>query len=296
MENFDKHIELLIASCQSTIEQMTHIRVNSIETRKELKDNSTLPFAHIIAYKDYDDEIDGEFVLGFQNVNDALKLASSISERLGAGKFNEINEDSTDLLNEFLNIVVGRTISDWDSIGLKVQFETPVFKKDYKSKGIEKLTGYLIEMDIISNTVDLEEKKPTDKILLRVNFLEKRVNKIEGKKILLAEDSKFMRTIIAKVLTENGATVIEAADGKEAVILHKNHRPDLSLMDINMPVLNGLDAIAQIKKLQPDSKFIILSSSSRKDEILCAKNLNVSSYLIKPVEADQLIKRISTVL
>ena len=151
-------------------------------------------------------------------------------------------------------------------------------------------------MDIISDTVDLEEKNSTDKILLRVNFLEKRVNKIEGKKILLAEDSKFMRTIIAKVLTQNGATVIEAADGKEAVKLHKKHRPDLSLMDINMPVLNGLDAIAQIKKLQPDSKFIILSSSSRKDEILCAKNLNVSSYLVKPVEAYQLIKRISTVL
>lgn len=87
-----------------------------------------------------------------------------------------------------------------------------------------------------------------------------------------------MRSLIANVLKKEGAIVKEAIvkeanDGEEAVKAHKMFNPDLTLMDINMPKLNGLEAIAQIKNFHPDSKFIILSSSSRKEEIVTAKTL-----------------------
>lgn len=296
MKDFNKHIDMLIDSCKSTIEQMTNVTVGKIDKRLCLKDKNISPFAHIIAYTDYDNEIDGDFILGFNSINDALKLSSAIAERLGLGKFHKVCEDSTDLLNEFLNIVVGRTISDWDKIGLKVKFGTPVFKKNYENKNSKHLEGYIITMDLISNTVNLEKDDTMDQILLHVNFVQKIENKIENKTILLAEDSNVMRKIIGKMLEDHGAKIKEAKDGEEAVKLHKRYAPDLTLMDINMPKMNGLEAIAQIRKSDSRAKFIILSSSSRKDEIITAKSLNVSGYLVKPFDESKLIERVSAII
>ena len=179
---------------------------------------------------------------------------------------------------------------------MRIHFGSPKFKKNYQTKGSRHVKGYIIDLNISSNVVDLEETNATDQILLRVNFAEKFDNKIENKKILLAEDSKVMRTIIAKALKEYGAKISEAKDGEEAVRLHRMYNPDLTLMDINMPRLNGLEAIARIREFHPNSKFMILSSSSRKDEIISAKTLKVAGYLVKPVDQDKLIERVSAVL
>ncbi len=296
MEDFNEYIDILIDSCKASIEQMTRFKVNDIDNRLMLKQQGPLPFAHIISYTDHNKKIDGEFVLGFGSVHDALKLASGIADRLGIGKFDKINEDSIDLLNEFLNIVVGRTISAWDSLGLSVKFNTPVFKENYQNKGTKHLKGYIISMDITSNIVNLGEKDSVDQLLLRVNFVQKVENIIENNIILLAEDSNVMRKIIATMLTEHGAKIIEAKDGAEAIKLHGKHNPDLTLMDINMPKVSGFEAISKIRESNRNSKFIILSSSSRKDEIVTAKTLNVSGYLVKPVDQDKLIERISAIL
>jgi CheY-like chemotaxis protein/CheY-specific phosphatase CheX len=296
MKELNEYINILIKSCESTIEQMTCYKVTGTSQKQVLREKGTFPFAHVIAYTDHDKKVDGDFVLAFGNVNDALKLASAIAEELGMDRFKEVCEDSTDLLNEFLNIVVGRTISEWDEIGLSVKFDTPVFKENYQNEESNELKGYLLALDISSDAVNLEKKAQTEQILLRVNFLEKHENLIENKKILLADDSRVMRGLIAKMLKKEGAQVREAQDGLEAVKIHKAFKPDLTLMDINMPKMSGLDAIAEIKTFEPDAKFIILSSSSRKDEIISAKTLKVSGYLVKPFKQEKLIEKIIVTL
>lgn len=295
MNQFNEHIDILINAYKSSIEQMTYLKVTGTEKRQILKENNTLQFAHIISYTDYDKKVEGKFVLTFSTVHDALKLASAIAERLGMGKLEKIGDDSTDLLNEFLNVVVGRTISDWDSIGLKVKFDTPVFKKNYKSdisNSSNSLAGYIIILDI----EDTKAENSTGQIFLRVDFDEKTENKIKGKKILLVDDSRVMRNIISQMLTAEGAHIKEAENGEEAAIIYRTYNPDLTLMDINMPKMGGFEAIVKIRAFNANSKFIILSSSSRKDEIIKAKELKVSGYLVKPVEQEQLITRVSAVL
>ena len=130
-------------------------------------------------------------------------------------------------------------------------------------------------------------------IALRVDFSTKVNNKVKNKKILLVEDSNVMRSIIGRILVNEGAILNEACDGEEAIALYKSFCPDLTIMDINMPKMGGFESISHIQKFHPDAKFIILSSSSRKDEIISAKNLNVLGYLVKPVEPEQLISRVS---
>jgi len=292
MSQFNEHIDILINAYKASIEQMTYLKVTGTETRQVLKEKSMLQFAHIISYTDFDKKVDGKFVLTFSTVQDALKLASAIAERLGMGKLEEIGDDSTDLLNEFLNVVVGRTISDWDSIGLKVKFDTPVYKKSYKSDISDSLKGYII----ILNIEDTKTENSTGQIILRVDFDEKTESKIKGKRILIVDDSRVMRNIISQTLKEEGATIKEAENGEEAARIHRTFNPDLTLMDINMPKLSGFEAISKIREFNATSKFIILSSSSRKDEIVKAKELRVSGYLVKPAEPAQLIARVSSVL
>lgn len=304
MTQFTNHLNILTDSCKETIEQMTRLKIKNITVEKAAERTIELPFAHMITYKDYDKKVDGKFILSFEKEEAALNLSSAISERLGLGKFEEICEDSIDLLNEFLNIVVGRTISEWDKIGLKVKFGTPVLKRKHKSEDSKNLQAYTIRMDVIDVPDSPDDGKGVEHIVLkvdlsislRVDLSNKIENKIKNKKILLVEDSRVMRKIIAKILKKEGAKVEEAGDGEEAITVHKTFNPDLTLMDINMPKMNGLESIIHIKEFHPDAKFIILSSSSRKDEIITAKTLNASGYLIKPVEADQLIKRVSAVL
>ncbi|MBU1193614.1 MAG: response regulator [Proteobacteria bacterium] len=291
MIQFNEHIDILINAYKSSIEQMTHLKVTGSETRQTLKEKNVLQLAHIISYTDYDNTVEGEFVLTFNSVQDALKLASAIAQRLGMGKLTEVGDDSTDLLNEFLNVVVGRTISDWDSIGLKVKFGTPVYKKNYKSAGSKSLQGYIITLDV-AGAAD----KSAEQIILRVFFDEKTENNIKGKKILLVDDSRVMRNIISQVLVAEGAMIKEAENGEMGARVYRTFNPHLTLMDINMPEMGGFEAIEKIRAFDANSKFIILSSSSRKDEIIKAKQLKVSGYLVKPVEPDQLIERVSSVL
>nr|NJM00967.1 response regulator [Desulfobacula sp.] len=292
MNQFSEHIDILINAYKSSIEQMTHLKVTATEIRQVLKENNVLQFAHIISYTDYDKKVDGKFVLTFNSVSDALTLASAIAKRLGMGKFKEISDDSIDLLNEFLNVVVGRTISDWDNIGLKVKFDTPVFKKSYRSDISNTMRGYMICLDI----EDPEAKGTTEQIILRIDFGEKSESRIRGRKIMLVDDSRVMRNIIGQTLKEEGAEIKEAENGEEAIRIHRTFNPDLTLMDINMPKMGGFEAIAKIREYNAASKFIILSSSSRKDEIIKAKELRVSGYLVKPVESAQLLDRVSSVL
>ena len=131
---------------------------------------------------------------------------------------------------------------------------------------------------------------------MRVDFDEKNDNKIKGKKILVVDDSRVMRNIISKTLKEQGAAIREAENGEEATRIYRTFDPDLTLMDINMPKVNGFEAIAKIREFDANSKFVIFSSSSRKDEIIKAKELKVSGYLVKPVDPKQLISRISAIL
>ena len=295
MNQFNEHINILIDAYKSTIEQMTHLKVTGTEKRQVLKEKNILQFAHIISYTDYDKKIEGKFVLAFHSVQDALKIASAIAERLGMGKLTEIGDDSTDLLNEFLNVVVGRTISDWDSIGLKVKFDTPVYKKSYKSDDENFLQGHIISLDVAGPKAE----SATEQIILRVYFDEKNgktQSKIKGKRILLVDDSRVMRNIISQVLIAQGANIKEAENGEVGIRAHRTFQPDVTLMDINMPEMGGFEAIAKIREFDANSKFIILSSSSRKDEIIKAKQLKVSGYLVKPVEQDQLIERVSSIL
>jgi DNA-binding NarL/FixJ family response regulator len=113
--------------------------------------------------------------------------------------------------------------------------------------------------------------------------------------ILLADDHTIVRQGLAKVLEgEPGFLVIgEARDGREAVALVEQHKPDIVIMDITMPLLNGIEATRQIKKANPRTRVIILSMHSHSRFIGELLSLGASGYLIKDSSGTDIINAIN---
>jgi DNA-binding NarL/FixJ family response regulator len=108
--------------------------------------------------------------------------------------------------------------------------------------------------------------------------------------VLLADDSQVVRREFRKILElEKDLEVVgEAKDGHEAVVLAKKLRPSLVLMDVTMPLLNGLQATCQILKSVPDSKVLMLSAHGDEAYIVEAVNSGAMGYLIKQASAGDL--------
>src|SRR5512143_907749 len=116
-------------------------------------------------------------------------------------------------------------------------------------------------------------------------------------RILLAEDQTLMRQGLKTLLElEPGLKVIaEAADGREAVKLALQLRPDITLMDVQMPNLNGVEATAEICRAWPAARVIILTTFDRDDYVFQGIRAGAVGYLLKDAPAEQLIRTIRRV-
>ncbi len=117
-------------------------------------------------------------------------------------------------------------------------------------------------------------------------------------KIFLADDHTIVRQGLAKLLEAepNIKVVGEAQDGREAVNKVQKLNPDIVIMDIAMPLLNGIEATRQIKKILPQTKIIILSMHSHDRYISELINLGASGYLLKDSTGGEIVKAVSAAM
>lgn len=116
-------------------------------------------------------------------------------------------------------------------------------------------------------------------------------------KIIISDDHKLIREGLANLLEESEEIHIlaEAENGKEVVEMAKKHKPDIILMDVSMPLLNGVEATREIKKVLPGIKIIALTMHSDNYYIKAMLEAGASGYIFKNSNHNQLIEAISTV-
>lgn len=118
-----------------------------------------------------------------------------------------------------------------------------------------------------------------------------------GASILIADDLSFMRMIQKEILTEKGYTVAgEASDGLEAVEKFKTLRPDLVLLDITMPNMNGLEAMRKIFTIDPGAKVIMCSALGQQNLIVEAIKAGVKDFIVKPFKPERILSAIEKAL
>jgi two-component system NarL family response regulator len=116
-------------------------------------------------------------------------------------------------------------------------------------------------------------------------------------KLLVADDHNIVRSgLTALINSESDMTVVaEATTGQQAVDLFKQHRPDVALMDLRMPVLGGVDAIIAIRKEFPTARIIVLTTYDGDEDIYRALQAGASGYLLKGMLAEELLEAIRAV-
>ena len=115
--------------------------------------------------------------------------------------------------------------------------------------------------------------------------------------ILIVDDSRTSRKMLRNLLEENGHAVVgEAKDGQEGVNLAKELNPDVITLDITMPVLDGIGALAQIKQDNPNAKVIMVTAAGQKDKIVKAVKLGASEFVSKPYEPKLFLDTIDAVM
>ncbi|MGL4990810.1 MAG: response regulator [Sarcina sp.] len=115
--------------------------------------------------------------------------------------------------------------------------------------------------------------------------------------VILIDDQVIIREGLKMILSLDDEINIlaEGSNGKEAISLYQELNPDLVLMDIRMPILNGVDATLEIKKLNPLAKIIILTTFNDNDYIFDSLKNGASSYLLKDSDPDEIIETIKNV-
>ena len=115
-----------------------------------------------------------------------------------------------------------------------------------------------------------------------------------SKRILICDDTMFMRTVLKNLLSENGYEVVgEAENGIEAIKKYNEFRPDLTLMDITMPEMDGIEALQGIMKINPEAKVIMCSAMGQERMVASAIKSGARDFIVKPFENERVIQAIA---
>lgn len=116
-------------------------------------------------------------------------------------------------------------------------------------------------------------------------------------KILIVDDSIIMRKNLEFILKNSNHEIVgQATNGKQAVELYKECKPDLVTMDISMPFMSGTDAVSEIILIDPSAKIIMISAINQKQLVFEAIKKGAKHYIVKPIDAENVIKTIDSVL
>lgn len=116
-------------------------------------------------------------------------------------------------------------------------------------------------------------------------------------RVLIVDDAKFMRDKIREILeTEDLQVAGEAGNGEEAVLLYQELQPDLVIMDITMPVKNGIEALKDMIQLNPKVKVIMCTAMRQKRIVVEAIEAGAKDFIVKPFEETKVVEAIRHVL
>lgn len=118
-----------------------------------------------------------------------------------------------------------------------------------------------------------------------------------AKNILICDDAAFMRMMIKDILTKNGYTVAgEAENGAMAVEKYTELKPDLVLMDITMPEMDGIQALKKIRELDPKASVIMCSAMGQQAMVIESIQSGAKDFIVKPFQADRVLEAVRKVV
>ncbi|MBQ9436797.1 MAG: response regulator [Lachnospiraceae bacterium] len=118
-----------------------------------------------------------------------------------------------------------------------------------------------------------------------------------AKNILICDDAAFMRMMIKDILTKNGYNVAgEAENGLKAVEKYNELKPDLVLMDITMPEMDGIQALKKIKEVDPSATVVMCSAMGQQAMVIESIQAGAKDFIVKPFQADRVLDAVKKIV
>lgn len=115
--------------------------------------------------------------------------------------------------------------------------------------------------------------------------------------VMIVDDALFMRMMIRDILSKDGFEVVaEAENGLEAVEKYKETRPDIVTMDIVMPEMDGIEAVRQIMKIDPNARILMCSAMGQQPLVVEALEAGAKDFIIKPFQPSKVIEAVEKAL
>ena len=116
---------------------------------------------------------------------------------------------------------------------------------------------------------------------------------MSGKRVMIVDDSAFMRSLLSKVITRHGYEVAaEAENAEDALKKYRETKPDIVIMDIIMPEIDGITAVKELMKIDPDAKIIMCSSVGQEAMIKDAIEAGAKGFITKPFKEEKIIEEL----
>ncbi|MDR1133070.1 MAG: response regulator [Synergistaceae bacterium] len=118
-----------------------------------------------------------------------------------------------------------------------------------------------------------------------------------GTKVLIVDDAAFMRMMLRDILAKNGFEVVgEADNGKTAVQMYNELKPDVVTMDITMPEMDGIAAVKEIKAADPAAKVVMVSAMGQQAMVIEAIRSGAADFIVKPFQPDRVLEALGKAL
>ncbi|MBF0299636.1 MAG: response regulator [Oligoflexia bacterium] len=276
-----------------TVKNILNETIEGIEIKQNLNlaANYYNTLTYVVSFENLKKSVKGAFILDFSDNTLPPIIANTIAKNMGLDcEFKENQDLIKDVLIEFFYTIIGKTISEWSTLGLHMELSPLISNEDFPD---EKLP---FKSDKVRYLYEILFHLSSGHLRFKIFFSEKlKESKKEHNKILIVDDSRTVRAALINGLKKENFIIEEASNGLEAIEKYKTFAPNLVIIDLIMPKLNGMDAIVKIREIDHKAKFIILSSITKREEEEKVKSLGVLCYITKPLHMSYILESINKI-
>lgn len=302
-DDIDSLIPIFAFSAKPHVTELVGLvvrNVNRFITRDfyigKIKHEKKLDYKYLAGQKAVGDDTIYLALAEEQDDDSFVLLASQFSGM----EHSEVNDDTYDIVCEFININNGLYASEISKQDVNLDLQ-PVFA--YQEQSVEGdfyvLPIYMENRKlnlIIAVNSQVEMGKTPYTYAAQIDTLYNTASDTKGT-VLLVDDSKMSRNMLRAILEEAGYSIVgEAGNGADAIEMYKQCKADLVTLDITMPEMDGIEALKELQKIDPDVKAIMITAAGQQSKLIEALKCGAKRFITKPFEKEEIITNISDVM
>ena len=212
--------------------------------------------------------------------------------------YRDMNGMVYDSLSEFINTISGLFATKLSYNGVALDMKPP------QAFGEQIVVGkaYVVPIYIhgarlnIYVAVDSELTFANDPLKLNIKTMQgSKAGEYSKGSVVIVDDSALARKVLREILESEGyAVVCEAVNGNEAVEAYRKYNPDIVTLDITMPVMDGVEALRQIKAYDEDANAIMITAAGQEKKVIEAIKLGARHFVVKPFQSEEVVKAVDS--